>query len=96
MPTSDKINVKSLTAKEPPRIWRYRGCDKDDKAEPNLPRTERSAQSGFRVKLLGGFDFKGATRIQSDIHIHSDPDPKWLTYTTGEINHREIEGLKTI
>jgi hypothetical protein len=54
----------------------YRGCDKDDEVEPKLPRIEKNAQSRFQVKLLGGFDFKGATCIQSDIHIHSDPDPK--------------------
>ena len=95
--TSDKINIKSLTAaKEPPRIWDTEGATKMTKLSQSYLELRRALSLGSKSKLLGGFDFKGATRIQSDIHIHSDPDPKWLTYTTGEINHREIEGLKTI
>ena len=77
MPTSNKINVKSLTAKEPPRIWRYRGCDKDDKVEPNLPRIERalslSSKSSSLVVLISREPpvFK-ATFISTVTPIQSD------------------------
>jgi hypothetical protein len=58
-----RSTLRALQRPKNPKNMGYRGCDKDDEVEPKLPRIEKSAQSRFQVKLLGGFDFKGAACI---------------------------------